>query len=195
MTHPRRASIDAMHRPLPPPDDPQLLPRDLLAALRREIGEPAAVDSCVELLTGADVREWADVLAYVGGRATCTLLDGHLGTEWARAWGARGLLYVWAPSAGAPVVEGLADPFWRVAEHCLKVSTLRELGPAGPAAVGLAGHGLPRVRAQAIRTLGAVGDTEHVDPVDAALDDPEVSVRTAAERAIARMVERLDLTD
>jgi hypothetical protein len=184
-----------MHRPLPPPRDAELLPRDLLAALRREIGEPAAVDCCVELLSGADPREWADVLPYVGGRATWTLLDGRVGEQWARAWGARGLLYVWAPSAGAPVVEGLSDPFWRVAEHCLKVSTLRELGPAGPAAARLAGHELPRVRAQAIRTLGAVGDTEHVDPVDAALDDPEVSVRTAAERAMARMVERLDLTD
>jgi hypothetical protein len=40
-----------------------------------------------------------------------------------------------------------------------------------------------------------VGDTEHVETVDAALDDPEVSVRTAAERAMARMAERLDLSD
>jgi HEAT repeat protein len=183
-----------MRRPVPPPDDPELLPRDLLAALRRQIGEPAAVDCCVELLTGADLRDWTDVLPYVGGRATATLLDGRVGEEWARAWGARGLLYVWAASAGAPVVAGLADPFWRVAEHCLKVSTLRELGPAGPLAAELARHDLPRVRAQAIRTLGAVGDTEHVDTVDAALGDPEISVRTAAERALARLAERLDLS-
>ena len=193
MAEPPWPGIDGTRRPLPRPDDPELLPRDLLAALRREIGEPAAVDCCVELLTGVDFREWIDVLPYVGGRATGALLDGRMGEEWGRAWGARGLLYVWEAWAAAPVVAALSDPFWRVAEHCLKVSTLRELGPAGPLAAELARHDLPRVRAQAIRTLGAVGDTEHVDTVDAALGDPAASVRTAAERAMARLVERLDL--
>jgi HEAT repeat protein len=45
-----------------------------------------------------------------------------------------------------------------------------------------------------VRTLGVVGDTEHVEVVEAALDDPDVSVRMAAERAMTRLVERLDLT-
>ena len=49
------------------------------------------------------------------------------------------------------------------------------------------------MRAQAVRTLGVVGDTEHVELVRAALDDPEPSVRQQAARAYDRMARRLDL--
>jgi HEAT repeat protein len=66
---------------------------------------------------------------------------------------------------------------------------------AGPGAARLATHELPRVRAQAVRTLGFVGDTEHLEVVRAALDDPEPAVRTQAARARARMAQRLDLPD
>lgn len=175
-----------MREALPPPDDPRAAPRELLAALRRLVGEPAAAGYCVDLLDGADAHAYADVLPYLGGNLEW---DAY----WARAWGARGLLYVWDDSAAPMVVTGLHDPAWRVAENCLKVAAVRELAAAGPAAVRLAEHSLPRVRAQAVRTLGIVGDTEHVDVVGAALDDPDVGVRVAAERAMTRLAERLDL--
>jgi HEAT repeat protein len=73
------------------------------------------------------------------------------------------------------------------------VATRREIGEAGPGAARLAGHALPRVRAQAVRTLGVVGDTEHVVVVRSALDDAEGVVRRAAALALDRLVGRLDL--
>lgn len=175
-----------MRPPLAAPEDPRAVPRDLLAALRRQIGEAAAAECCVELLGGADAADFADVLPYLGGNLVWP-------DYWPRVWGARGLLYVWTESAGSVVVSGLADPAWRVAENCLKVSTQRELSGAGSAAVGLTGHNLARVRAQAARTLAAVGDTEHVAAVAALAADPEPTVRAAAERAMTRLIERLDL--
>jgi hypothetical protein len=171
---------------LAPPEDPRAAPRDLLAALRHEIGEAMAAECCVELLAGADAADFADVLPYLGGN-----LDWP--DYWPRVWGARGLLYVWTESASSVVVAGLTDPAWRVVENCLKVSTQHELSGAGSAAVGLTGHHLARVRAQAVRTLAAVGDTEHVAAVAALADDPEPTVRAATERAMTRLIERLDL--
>jgi HEAT repeat protein len=49
------------------------------------------------------------------------------------------------------------------------------------------------VRANAVRALGVVGDTEHLEDVVAALEDPDESVRAQAARAYERMVRRLDL--
>ena len=117
-------------------------------------------------------------------------MEGH----WVRTWGARGLLYVWADSAAPAVVAGLRDEHWRPTEMCLKVATKRELGEAGPRAAELAVTGeLPRVRVQALRTLGAVGDTEHVEVVRDLLDDEETSVRRQAARALEQLARRLDL--
>jgi hypothetical protein len=44
-----------------------------------------------------------------------------------------------------------------------------------------------------LRTLGAVGDTEHVHAVRAALTDEHPDVRRQATRAWERLVVRLDL--
>ena len=76
---------------------------------------------------------------------------------------------------------------------CLKVSTRYEIGAAGPAAVRLSAHKLPRVRGQALRTLGAAGDVEHVGAVRRCLDDPEPAVRRTAARALELQAARLDL--
>nr|WP_228500388.1 HEAT repeat domain-containing protein [Nocardioides agariphilus] len=77
---------------------------------------------------------------------------------------------------------------------CLKVSTKREIGEAGPGAAKLAVDGeLPRVRVQALRTIGAVGDTEHVEVVTGLLDDPEPAVRRQAARSLTRLARRLGL--
>ena len=112
---------------------------------------------------------------------------------WARTWGARGLPYVWVEEAVAAITAGLADEEWRPAEMCLKVAALREVGTAGDGAVRLLTHELPRVRANAIRTLGLVGDTEHVGAVEPMVDDPDEGVRRQAHRALERLRERLDL--
>ena len=46
---------------------------------------------------------------------------------------------------------------------------------------------------QALRTLGAVGDTEHVDVVRALLEDEEPAVRRQAARSLNQLARRLDL--
>jgi hypothetical protein len=47
---------------------------------------------------------------------------------WFRVWAARGLLYVWIPTAEPAVLAGLHDPAWRVREMCAKVARRRALG-------------------------------------------------------------------
>ncbi len=75
----------------------------------------------------------------------------------------------------------------------LKVSTLRGLGEAGPDAEALLHHELERVRAAAVRCLGAGGDTEHVDGVLELRFDADQTVRRVADRALEAMALRLDL--
>ena len=50
-----------------------------------------------------------------------------------------------------------------------------------------------RAELQALRTLGAVGDTEHVDVVRRLLDDEEQAVRRQAARSLTQLARRLDL--
>jgi HEAT repeat protein len=133
------------------------------------------------------------VLGYLGANCRTAAFDSRWHDYWHRTWGARGLLYVWSDSATAPVVAGLSDEHWRPTEMCLKVAARREIGEAGPGAIHLVTHELPRVRAAALRCLSKVGDAEHVDMVEAARDDPDAQVRRAAHRALLEMVERLDL--
>ena len=148
---------------------------------------------CADLLAGADVRDYAAMLAYLGRNCATAAFDPGWHDYWHRTWGARGLLYVWADSAVGAVVVGLADEHWRPAEMCLKVATKREIGEAGPGALTLVAHELPRVRAHAVRCLGVVGDTEHCLVVQEAADDEDPAVRRAAARARTLMARRLDL--
>jgi HEAT repeat protein len=53
-------------------------------------------------------------------------------------------------------------------------------------------HELPRVRATAARALGAAGESEHAEALQALADDPDLTVRVAAEKARARLAKRLD---
>ncbi len=178
---------------LPPPRDLRLPPRALLAQLRDALGEGECARTCTALLAGADPGAYRAELAYLGGAGGFLVPGGGWAAYWARVWGARGLLYVWDPSSEPTVVAGMGDPQWRVAEMCLKVSALREIAAAGDPAVRLASHELSRVRAQAVRALGVLGDTEHADTVRGAEEDDDLSVRRAAELALRRMRERLDL--
>ena len=176
--------------PLPPPRDLDAPVGLLVEELAAHLGVGATVEHCLALLAGADPRQHADVLPYLTGLAPDRT---HRPPHWARTWGARGLLHVWVEDAAPAVVAGLDDEHWRPTEMCLKVSTRRCLGPAGPRAAELVDHPLPRVRTQAVRTLGAAGDTEHVTAVRDALDDGDGVVRRAAARALEAMVLRLDL--
>lgn len=180
---------------LPLPDDLAAHPRDLLAGLEAAVGAETAAQWCADLLLGADPHEHAAMLPYVGGRAADAVLSGSWKPYWARAWGARGLLYVWSDSVAGAVVAGIADEHWRPAEMAMKAATVHELGEAGPAALPWLDAELPRVRAVACRLLGVVGDTEHVDAVAACLDDPDPAVRKAAARALGVLRRRLDLPD
>lgn len=164
----------------------------MLAELRDLLGEDECADVCAALLSGAEPERFRGELAYLGGKGGQRVPDGTWKLYWARVWGARGLLYVWAPSAEPTVVAGLADPHWRVAEMCLKVSALREIAAAGDPATALAEHDLPRVRATAVRALGLLGDTEHVATVRAAEADEDSAVRRAAGLALRRLARRLD---
>ena len=188
-----------------PPSDPDLAPpRDLEAPvgvlveeLAGHLGIDATVALCLDLLAGADRRDHLGALPYLTGLTfepgSPRLQPQRWPDHWVRTWGARGLLYVWSGDATDPVVAGLSDEHWRPAEMCLKVSTRRELGEAGPGALLLLDHPLPRVRGQALRTLGVAGDTEHVAAVRRALDDEQPDVRRHAARALERMSVRLGL--
>jgi len=167
----------------------------LVVELAGRLGVPAAVGVCLDLLGGADRLGHLPELAYLTGLPFAPGSPTLDPDRWVRACGARVLLYVWSDDAAPGVVAGLVVEHWRPAEMCLKVATRRELGEAGPAAVGLLAHGLPRVRAQALRTLGAAGDTEHVEAVRGALGDDHPDVRRQAARALERMAARLDLVE
>jgi hypothetical protein len=181
---------------LPGPEDIAARPPVLVAQLERAIGTPAAADVCADLLAGADPQAYADALPYLGGRSARRFLSGDWSEAeyWPQVWGARGLRYVWADAVAPVVMTGLSDEHWRVAEMCVKVAALRELGGAGDAVAVLARHDLPRVREASVRALAAIGDTEHVAVVRAACDDPAVAVRRVAVRAMKAMQTRLDLS-
>jgi hypothetical protein len=169
-------------------------PRELLSLLESHVGTHRAALLCAEVLAADDPHEHPETVLFLGGEAGRSLLEDGTSWKpyWARVWGARGLLYVWAEEAAPVVLDGLDDPHWRVAEMCLKVSTRREL-PCGDAAVRLSAHELPRVRANAARALGACGDTEHLDALRDLVDDDSEEVRRVAARAVVRLEERLDL--
>ena len=185
-----------MPRPhLEPPADLALHPRVLVAELAAALGNESAAHACIELLSGADPRRFRVELNYLGGRPGREVFLGTWPALWARTWGARGLRYVWNEQAASAITAGLADEDWRPAEMCLKVAALREVGTAGDGAARLITHDLARVRANAVRTLGLVGDTEHVEAVARVLDDPDLGVRVQAYRALERLRQRLDLVE
>jgi hypothetical protein len=178
---------------LPPPSDLSASPGVLVTELGVRVGQKTAARWCADLLAGADPHDYAEMIDYLGSNCRTAAFDPSWHDYWPRTWGARGLLYVWADAVSPVVVSGLTDEHWRPAEMCLKVAAKREIGEAGPGAVPLTRHELPRVRAAALRCLGVVGDTEHVEIVTDALADDEEQVRRAAAGALRKMTGRLDL--
>jgi hypothetical protein len=184
---------------LPPPADLDATIAVLVRALEARVGRGRFVEVCSDLLAGAPREDHLAELPYLTG---FTFEDGAPSRDpevwkdyWVRTWGARGLLHVWDDRATAVVVAGLGDEHYRPAEMCLKGAARPDVAGAGPGAAALVHHELPRVRANAVRTLGFVGDTEHADLVRGARDDPAPDVRRQAERAWQRLVSRLDLSD
>lgn len=179
-----------------PSTPPRPSVREAVEALVATAGEPRVVEVAASLVDGAPPEEAPDIAVRLSGHGATTPDElramGFRGYWWP-TWGARTLLYAWAPSAAPSVVRGVGHEHWRPAEMCLKVAGRRELAAAADGAVELAGHDLSRVRAVALRTLGLVGDTEHVRAVRSGLDDPDPQVRRAAGLALERMVTRLDL--
>jgi len=161
------------------------------------VGRGRLVEVCVDLLEGAERTAYVPELRYLTGHSwgpDDPIRDDTVWKDyWVRTWGARGLLYCWHDSATGAVVDGLGDEHYRPAEMCLKVCAKYDVAGSGPGAAALTRHELPRVRANAVRTLGVVGDTEHVEDVLAVLHDPEEWVREHAARAYTRMARRLDL--
>ena len=168
---------------------------DLIRELAARLGVPRFVALCTDLMGGADREEYvAELGALTGHQPPERVLDRESWADyWPRTWGARGLLHVWDDSATPAVVAGLADEHWRPAEMCLKVTAKHEVAGAGDGAAALADHELPRVRAQAMRALAVVGDTEHAAAVRRHLDDPDQAVRAQAARAWQALSTRLDL--
>lgn len=184
---------------LPPPDGRDVPVATRIRELDALVGRRRFVEVCVDLLAGADRSSYVPELRYLTGRRVerdDPILDPAVWKDyWVRTWGARGLLHCWDDRATHAVVAALGDEHYRPAEMSLKVAARWDVAGAGPGAAALTAHELPRVRANAVRTLGFVGDTEHLDVVRAALDDPDEAVRRQAARAYERMAVRLDLPD
>ncbi|MGC4108913.1 MAG: HEAT repeat domain-containing protein [Nocardioides sp.] len=180
---------------LPRPTGADLPVADRIAQLDALVGRGRFVEVCVDLLGGADRATYLPELRYLTGHdgSDERVLDRTAWKDyWVRTWGARGLLHCWGDAATGAVVAGLGDEHYRPAEMCLKVSARHDVAGAGPGAAALTTHELPRVRAAAARALAVVGDTEHVAAVEALLDNEDAAVRSAAARAHAAMLRRLD---
>ncbi len=169
----------------------------LIAGLASRLGVPAFVAMCTDLMRGAERESYVEELRSLTGHEWFpgdAVFDRSSWPDyWVRSWGARGLLHVWDDSATTAVVTGLADEHWRPAEMCLKVVARHDVAGAGDPAAVLLGHELPRVRAQALRALAVAGDTQHLGPVRARLEDEDELVRRQAERALTAMARRLDV--
>lgn len=146
-------------------------------------GEAELVSRCVDVLRGADPPD-VELLGMLG--------DPSWPPYWHRTWALRAFLYVWRPEGVPAVVGALGDEHWRPREMAAKVVALREVGEAADALSPLVSDGTPRVRAAAVRALGAVGEGEHAEAVLVACDDVDSAVRTAAERAVVMLGARLD---
>ena len=173
-------------------------PRDIVLRACAEHGEDAVIDFAIAVLSGevsveeaftteVEKLKWL-VGPTVGGWAKLDPVNFY----WARVWAARIFLYVWREDAVAALLIAAADPAWRVREHVSRVTAQRELGQLVDALLPGLGFELPRVRATTARAVGAAGEAEHAEALQDLLDDPDNTVRAAAEKALDRMETRLD---
>ena len=163
-------------------------PGDRIALAVNHFGEADVADRAAALLDGKNEGE--EFLLWVGGRHAQGILDGAPALYWPEVWGARTLLYAWDNSASSAIRAGLSNQAWRVREMCCRVVAAR--GLVFPAElVALLRDETPRVRANAARALGFVGEFDQALAVRTLLKDPDIDVRRQAGAAIKQLTERL----
>ncbi len=175
-------------------------PRDVVQAAVAAHGEDTVIDWAVAFLTG----EISGQAAYGEELPKLVALTGSanpggwsqpvdpVNYYWIRVWAARVFLYVWRDDVVDALLAVADDPAWRVREHVARVTAQRELGQLVDALLPMLDHELPRVRAAAVRAIGAAGEYEHAEAVEALAGDPDHTVRVAVERALVKLSERLD---
>lgn len=180
-------------------------PKDLSASFDKHLreflaktSESAVVAYAIGLMEGDDPARYPDALRHLGGEQAEVVLRSKNFDAWPLVWGARALRYVWHPKhaeeATRLVLEHLRDPRWRVAEMCTKVVRAHELREGADSVAVLTTHRLARVRVQALRALGVVGETRHLPLVHAALSDPEKDVRREAKKTLELRASKLGLS-
>jgi hypothetical protein len=173
--------------------DSEIVPVDAspdarIALAVERFGERDVADRAAALLTGTNEGE--EFLLWVGGRHAQGILDGAPALYWPEVWGARTLLYAWDDAAAAVIRAGLANQAWRVREMCCRVVAAREL-PFGTDLLLLLTDEVARVRANAARALGVVGDYDQAVEVRKLVKDPELDVRKQAGAALTVLRSRL----
>jgi hypothetical protein len=175
-------------------------PREVVRAACARYGEDTVIDWCVAFLTGeisgedaygADLPKLIAITGNANPGGWSQPVD-PVNYYWIRVWAARVFLYVWRDDVVDALLIAANDPAWRVREHVARITAQRELGQLADALVPDLDHELPRVRATAARALGAAGESEHAEALQALADDPDLTVRVAAEKALARLAKRLD---
>ncbi|MEU4601364.1 HEAT repeat domain-containing protein [Kribbella sp. NPDC023972] len=173
-------------------------PREIALGSCAKYGEDVVIDFAIAVLTGEVAAEEAfttqlDKLKWLVGETAggWAKLD-PVNFYWARVWAARLFLYVWRDDAVDALLVAADDPAWRVREHVARVTAQRELGQLVDVLLPDLRHELPRVRATTARAVGAAGEAEHAGALQDLLDDPEHTVRAAAEKALDRLETRLD---
>lgn len=175
-------------------------PREVVHAACAEYGEDTVVDWCVAFLSG-EISGEAAYGAELPKLVAITGSDNPGGWKapvdpvnyyWIRVWAARVFLYVWRDDVVGALLVAAHDPAWRVREHVARITAQRELGQLVDALLPMLEHELPRVRAAAVRAVGAAGEFEHADAIRPLADDPDHTVRAAVERALSQLEDRLD---
>src|ERR1700712_3253239 len=156
-------------------------PGDRITLAIAKFGERDVADRAAALLTGSNEGE--EFLLWVGGKHAQGILDGAPALYWPEVWGARTLLYAWDEPAATVVKTALGNQAWRVREMCCRVVAAREL-PFGAELLPLLTDEVARVRANAARALGVVGDYDQAVEVKKLLGDPELEVRKQTGAAL-----------
>lgn len=157
------ADLDQAFEGLAEPDDLSHPFDRLIGELLSHVPEPVVMAYAITLLDGDDPSRYPTALRHMGGGHADILLDNGDFTLWSAVWGGRATQYVWTPHQGADAL------------------------------VPLTRHRLPRVRMQAVRALGRVGESEHLEAIHEALADEDKGVRRAAVKAMELRASQLDL--